>query len=112
MAGKDSVPEDKKDMTYYAKCMVGGALACGLTHTIVTPLDLVKCRMQVEKGVYKGTIDGLKKINAKEGLAGLYTGWGPTFVGYNLQGIGKFGFYEIFKKTYSGILGEERYKNN
>ena len=32
---------------YYAACTVGGILSCGLTHTAVTPLDLVKCNMQV-----------------------------------------------------------------
>jgi solute carrier family 25 phosphate transporter 3 len=32
---------------FYYTCAVGGALACGLTHTFVTPLDLVKCRRQV-----------------------------------------------------------------
>ena len=33
--------------TYYAACTVGGILSCGLTHMAVTPLDLVKCNMQV-----------------------------------------------------------------
>lgn len=32
---------------YYAACTAGGILSCGLTHTGVTPLDLVKCNMQV-----------------------------------------------------------------
>ena len=32
---------------FYASCTVGGILSCGLTHTAVTPLDLVKCNMQV-----------------------------------------------------------------
>jgi hypothetical protein len=32
---------------FYAACAAGGALSCGLTHTLVTPLDLVKCRRQV-----------------------------------------------------------------
>ena len=32
---------------YYAACTIGGILACGVTHTLVTPLDLVKCRRQV-----------------------------------------------------------------
>ena len=32
---------------YYAACTVGGTLCCGLTHMAVTPLDLVKCNMQV-----------------------------------------------------------------
>lgn len=32
---------------YYAACTAGGTLSCGLTHMAVTPLDLVKCNMQV-----------------------------------------------------------------
>jgi hypothetical protein len=35
------------DTTYYAKCLVGGILACGLTHTAICPLDVTKCNMQV-----------------------------------------------------------------
>ena len=35
------------DMSYYQKCMMGGILSCGITHTMVCPLDIVKCRMQV-----------------------------------------------------------------
>ena len=32
---------------FYAACTVGGIASCGLTHTLVTPLDIVKCNMQV-----------------------------------------------------------------
>jgi solute carrier family 25 phosphate transporter 3 len=31
--------------------MVGGLLACGLTHAAITPLDVVKCKRQVIKKV-------------------------------------------------------------
>jgi len=42
------------DMSYYQKCMMGGILSCGITHTMVCPLDIVKCRMQVSHHkVYK-----------------------------------------------------------
>lgn len=34
-------------MKFYALCGFGGVLSCGITHTAVVPLDLVKCRMQV-----------------------------------------------------------------
>lgn len=33
---------------FYAACTVGGILSCGITHTAVTPLDIVKCNMQVQ----------------------------------------------------------------
>merc|ERR1712027_182468 len=45
---------------YYALCGLGGILSCGITHTAVTPLDLVKCRLQVNKEKYKNTITGFK----------------------------------------------------
>ena len=35
------------DSSYYAKCMLGGVLACGITHAGITPLDVAKCNMQV-----------------------------------------------------------------
>ncbi len=35
------------DASYYSKCVVGGILACGLTHTAICPLDVTKCNMQV-----------------------------------------------------------------
>ncbi len=38
---------DVHDMSYYGKCMIGGILSCGLTHMVVCPLDIVKCRKQV-----------------------------------------------------------------
>ena len=47
------------------------------------------------------------KIYRGEGLRGVFTGWGPTFVGYSVQGAGKYGFYEYFKHLYATLAGEE-----
>merc|ERR1712223_830295 len=92
---------------FYAYCAVGGALSCGITHTLVVPLDLVKCRLQVDKEKYQNLGTGFKITMAEDGLKGLAKGWAPTLLGYSAQGIGKFGFYEGFKILYSGIIGEE-----
>merc|ERR1711953_1353603 len=92
---------------YFALCAFGGVLSCGLTHTMVTPLDLVKCRLQVNKEKYKTLGNGFKLTVAEQGVRGLALGWAPTAIGYSMQGLCKFGFYEVFKNVYSGILGEE-----
>jgi len=92
---------------YYALCGFGGLLSCGLTHTAVTPLDLVKCRLQVNKEKYKSLGNGFKLTVKESGASGLFLGWAPTAIGYSMQGICKFGFYEFFKNVYSGIIGEE-----
>merc|ERR1712004_802281 len=93
---------------YYLKCMIGGALSCGLTHTAVVPLDLVKCRMQVDAAKYPSLGKGLKVTVAEGGVKALARGWAPTFIGYSMQGTCKFGFYEIFKNLYGNAMGEER----
>merc|ERR1712203_481961 len=92
---------------YYALCGFGGLMSCGLTHTLVTPLDLVKCRLQVNKEKYGNLGKGFKVTIADAGARGLVLGWAPTAIGYSMQGLCKFGFYEVFKNIYSGMLGEE-----
>jgi len=95
-------------LKFYGLCAFGGLLSCGLTHTAVVPLDLVKCRLQVDKAKYQNLGTGFKITLAEDGARGLAKGWAPTFLGYSAQGVGKFGFYEVFKILYGGIIGEEQ----
>lgn len=94
-------------LKYYGLCGFAGILSCGITHTALTPLDLVKCRIQVAPEKYKSIVNGFKVTVAEEGMRGLGRGWAPTAIGYSLQGLGKFGFYEVFKIAYSNAIGEE-----
>ena len=73
----------------------------------MTPLDLVKCRLQVDKEKYKSLGNGFKLTVAEQGARGLFLGWAPTLIGYSMQGLCKFGFYEFFKNQYSTMIGEE-----
>jgi solute carrier family 25 phosphate transporter 3 len=43
----------------------------------------------------------------REGVKGLVRGWAPTLVGYSIQGLCKFGFYEFFKHKYSVFVGQD-----
>jgi len=63
--------------------------------------------MQLYPERYTGMVDGFRKIVAQEGAGMLLQGVGPTAVGYALQGMFKFGFYEFFKMKYSGAMGKE-----
>jgi len=105
---------DVHDASYYFKCVIGGAMACGMTHCAVTPLDLVKCRRQVNPDMYPSLVAGLSTVYKADGLGtrGLFTGGLPTILGYSIQGCCKFGFYEMFKDVYAGIAGEnaDKYK--
>merc|ERR1712020_186748 len=110
MVAAASAPETSCEFgsaKYFALCGFGGILSCGITHTAVTPLDLVKCRLQTNKEKYKSLGNGFKITVKEQGMRGLGLGWAPTAIGYSMQGLCKFGFYEVFKNIYSGILGEE-----
>jgi len=100
---------------FYFYCGIGGILSCGLTHTMVTPMDLVKCNAQANPKEFPSFMVGVRKIYSGEaakygygsGATALMKGWGPTLVGYSLQGLCKFGFYEYFKHEYAGLVGHE-----
>ncbi|XP_029016298.1 solute carrier family 25 member 3a isoform X2 [Betta splendens] len=106
-AADESVSCEFGSSKYYALCGFGGILSCGITHTAVVPLDLVKCRLQVNPDKYKSIGNGFSVTIREDGVRGLAKGWAPTFIGYSMQGLCKFGFYEVFKIFYSDLLGEE-----
>ncbi|XP_011002100.1 PREDICTED: mitochondrial phosphate carrier protein 3, mitochondrial-like [Populus euphratica] len=103
-------PTEKIEMyspTFYMACTAGGILSCGLTHTALTPLDVVKCNMQIDPSKYKSISSGFAVLLREQGVKGLFRGWAPTLLGYSAQGACKYGFYEFFKKYYSDIAGPE-----
>jgi len=64
----------------------------------VTPLDVVKCNMQIDPHKYPSISKGFGITISEQGYSGLIRGWFPTLIGYSIQGAGKFGLYEYFKK--------------
>ena len=55
---------------------------------------------------YGNILKGFKVTVKEDGVRGLSKGWAPTFIGYSMQGLCKFGFYEVFKILYGNMLGE------
>ncbi len=55
---------------------------------------------------YKNMVNGFKVTAREEGMLALTKGWAPTAIGYSMQGLCKFGFYEVFKIMYSNMIGE------
>jgi len=99
--------------TYYLKGALAGGICCSLTHGGLTPVDVVKTRIQLDPGTYnKGMIAGFRHIIAKEGAMALTTGMGATFAGYFVQGWFKFGGVEFFKINIAQRVGERKAFDN
>lgn len=86
---------------FFLYCFMGGIIA-GLAHLVVTPIDVLKCRVQV--GEYDSIKDGVHRIYMEEARGSwvraaplLFRGWLPTLWGYCIQGALKFSLYELLK---------------
>ncbi|KAI1074528.1 mitochondrial phosphate carrier protein [Whalleya microplaca] len=92
----------------YVKFFGAGALAATLTHGAATPIDVVKTRIQVDDALKgQNMVRAARQIVSKEGASALLTGFGPTAVGYLVQGGGKFAGYEYFKKRFIDMTGSQ-----
>jgi len=101
------------DLSYYLKGALAGGICCGVTHSAVCPVDVVKTRIQLQPTKYtKGMIAGFKTVIAEEGVGALATGLGPTAVGYFIQGWFKFGGVEFFKINIAQSVGERKAWDN
>ena len=92
----------------YSEFFAAGALCATLTHGAMTPIDVVKTRIQVDPALARHSLlSAGRKIVANEGPSALLTGFGPTAVGYFIQGGGKFAGYEFFKKQFVSFAGDQ-----
>lgn len=57
-------------------------------------------------------VTAFRQVIKAEGAGALLTGFGPTAIGYALQGAFKFGGYEFWKKTAIDYLGPETASEN
>jgi len=103
---------EKYDFMYYLKGAASGGVCCSITHGALTPVDVVKTRVQLEPTKYTGLISGMRTIIAEEGSGALATGLGATAFGYFIQGWFKFGFVNYFKIQATQYLGDEKAYDN
>jgi solute carrier family 25 phosphate transporter 3 len=106
-------PEKLSGLALYSRFALAGAICCSVTHGALTPVDVVKTRIQLDPVTYnKGLIGGFRQVIANDGAGALLTGLGPTAAGYFLQGAFKFGGYELFKQQSINFLGYETAREN
>jgi len=92
-------------MRYHHSC-ISHSLLSVLMQGMTTPIDVVKTRIQVDPSLKgQGLLSAGRSIVAAEGPSALLTGFGPTAVGYLVQGGMKFAGYEYFKGVLINAVG-------
>ena len=98
------------------KYAVAGMGAGVFSATVLTPVELVKCIMQVqqsaaqrgavsEKDLFRGPVDVVVRTVKKEGLAGLYRGHTATLMREIPGNFAWFGVYEGVLREFQERLG-------
>lgn len=77
--------------------VLAGAIAGTIVSFILTPVELIKCRLQVQdmqKTSYDGPFDVMKQTYRRQGISGFYRGFVPTCVRETGASAFWFGAYE------------------
>jgi len=103
VAIKSAVVEALREIDW--RYFVAGGSCAAISHSIATPIDVVKTKIQADpkkydKGMLKATADILKE----DGPGALMGGLGPTIVGYGIEGGMKFGVYEMLKPIFADAM--------
>ncbi|KAI3701487.1 hypothetical protein L6452_26598 [Arctium lappa] len=91
--------------------LIAGAVA-GISSTICTyPLELLKTRLTVQRGVYKNLVDAFIKIVKDEGPAELYRGLTPSLIGVVPYAATNYFAYDTLRKAYKKFSKDDEIGN-
>eukprot|EP01026_Neomeris_dumetosa_P014661 TRINITY_DN1537_c0_g1_i6.p1 TRINITY_DN1537_c0_g1~~TRINITY_DN1537_c0_g1_i6.p1 ORF type:complete len:313 (-),score=32.97 TRINITY_DN1537_c0_g1_i6:405-1343(-) len=85
-----------------------GGLSGTFAATVCYPLDTIRRRQQMKGQAYKGQIDAIVTIWAKEGMLGFYQGWLANTLKVVPQNSIRFVSYELIKK----LIGVKKAKSD
>ncbi|KAA8535084.1 hypothetical protein F0562_030087 [Nyssa sinensis] len=90
---------------------IAGAIA-GISSTLCTyPLELLKTRLTVQRGVYENLLDAFLKIVREEGPAELYRGLTPSLIGVVPYAATNYFAYDTLRKSYKKVFNQEEIGN-
>lgn len=96
---------DKKLLGSDPRFFIAGGVSAAVSHSITTPIDVVKTKMQTNPQLNTLGLKGATlSIIEEDGPSALLGGLGPTFVGYGIEGALKFGVYESLKPIFAFLF--------
>ncbi|PIN23984.1 Mitochondrial solute carrier protein [Handroanthus impetiginosus] len=91
--------------------LFAGACA-GESSTLVTyPLELLKTRLTIQRGVYNNLLDAFVKILQEGGPGELYRGLTPSLIGVIPYAAANYCAYDTLRKAYRKIFKQEKIGN-
>jgi hypothetical protein len=104
--GRSPIERDMKlGVAAYLRFAASGALCCSVAHLALTPIDVVKTKVQTNPVKYTGVISSFKTILKEEGAGSFLNGWAPTFLGYFVWGGVAYTLTELTRRSLQDLAG-------
>lgn len=95
----------------YLRFSTSGAICCSAVHLAVTPIDVVKTKVQTDPEKYSNVFGSFKKVIDEEGFNAFFTGWQPTFVGFFVWGGFTYVATEFLRRYFIQAAGDAASSN-
>mmetsp|Transcript_47139 Transcript_47139/g.100246 ORF Transcript_47139/g.100246 Transcript_47139/m.100246 type:complete len:967 (-) Transcript_47139:1003-3903(-) len=104
--GRSPIEKEKTlDVSKVARFIASGAICSSIAHLLLTPVDVVKTKVQTKPDVYNsGIVGNFRKVLEEEGASTFFDGWEPTFAGFFVAGGIAFFFTEYFRRYYTSLI--------
>ena len=105
--GRSPIEREKGlDLSTYLRFCASGAICSGGVHLVLTPLDVVKTKLQTNPVKYPDTVTTFQKVWA-EGPTTFFTGWAPTLFGFFAWGSISYSTTELFRRYFTSLAGAD-----
>mmetsp|Transcript_40168 Transcript_40168/g.97016 ORF Transcript_40168/g.97016 Transcript_40168/m.97016 type:complete len:455 (-) Transcript_40168:311-1675(-) len=106
--GRSPIERDVQlDLSSYIRFCASGAICASGVHLILTPLDVIKTKIQTDPENYPGPVAAFQKLVADQGLTGFFSGWVPTFIGFFFWGAVTYSLTELLRRYFNESLGSQ-----
>jgi hypothetical protein len=93
------------NLASFVRFCASGAICASGVHLALTPLDVIKTKMQTDSEKYPGVITTFQKLVKEEGLTGFFAGWVPTTIGFFFWGGFSYSVTELLRRYFTDLLG-------
>lgn len=104
--GRSPIERDMKlGISSYLRFGASGAICCSGVHLALTPIDVVKTKVQTDPVKYTGVGQTFQKVLKDGGPGAFFTGWAPTFLGFFIWGGLSYALTEFLRRTFTELAG-------
>jgi solute carrier family 25 phosphate transporter 3 len=95
----------KIDISTFLRFSLSGAICASGVHLALTPLDVVKTKVQIDPDRYPKILPAFQSVWKDEGPSTFFTGWLPTICGHFFAGGVLFAATEVIRRSLTDAAG-------